>query len=144
MLPSQVQIAAGGIYGVSFLCEAAEHIAAQDDVWVKGVFTENDAGESFTNAAALTVVKVGLNTLQNHLPPYTRRVYGIHEEVQCNSLPALSEREWCCGGGTISYSGGVMTLTCSWHAYSGNVVAACNGAELKLPIRIVEPRRFAA
>ena len=142
-LPSLVPIAAGGIYGVSFLCEAAEHSASQDDVWVRGVFTENDTGESFTNAAALTVVKVELRP--NVVAPENDRVYrhsyGVCELVQHLQQPSAPTVTWNpVGGGSNEVHAGSAHYRCPLFGCENPLRAEVEGVHYSPKIEVVEPQ----
>lgn len=141
-LPASMVLAAGETYNVSFLCEGLEASAGEEDIVVRGTFTENLADAAPQQSeAALSVVRVEVR-VEKDAPGNAcanRHAYGIDEFVSCLQSPRSPQVEWTTSGnGTITNLPPVR-FHCPIAAEKSLLSARIGNTTYNSPIKVLEP-----
>ena len=142
-LPSSVALESGESYSANFLCEGSEASMSEGDVEVSGTFTDASTGESITNSAALTVVRVELrpHVIAPDNNMVRRHTFGVCELVEHLQEPAVPIVVWnpVGGGSNVVYEGAIR-YRCPLDGCVNPLMAEIRDVSYLPKVKVIEPQ----
>ena len=141
-LPHSQNLAAGSAYHATGVYEGLSASSSSGDVRVSGSFTDAVTGESISNSAVQTAVRVMLGPRveapRNDSP--RRHSYGVCELVHCGQEPSMPVVTWNpVGGGSIEAFAGSDHYRCPLDGCVNPLRAEVGAVHYTPKISVVEP-----